>query len=254
MRSTSPTARGSPAAANTRRAASRATSPPHPGVGANIGHRVGEIGDDVVAPADAGQVADAEQLADGDRERGGIVRREMGTRRGRGRSARAVTASASASPRSAAGSSSRLAVDVSSRQPLTTCAAFGNPAGRRAARDGSWAIATRTVAAMPDGEHERRGRELDALDRDGRDRTIGEDTIAARERDRDRQRRVVLDLDDGQAAGIGDGVHPLDGVAGRYPDPCLDDGRTGQSLLAHRRLARRDVPAIVGGHEPVERR
>ena len=50
-------------------------------------HRVGEIGDDFAPLPDVEQVADAEQLTDGDRERGGIVRPGWATRRGRGRNA-----------------------------------------------------------------------------------------------------------------------------------------------------------------------
>ena len=78
---------------------------------------------------------------------------------------------------------------------------------------------------------------LDALDGYGADRTVGEYSVAAGERDGDRKGRVVLDFDDGQSAGVGDREHALNGVACRYPDPCLDDRRTRQSLLAHRRLA-----------------
>ncbi len=89
-------------------------------------------------------------------------------------------------------------------------------------------------------------RDLGAVERDrGR--------AADHEADDERGRRIVRDLDDHDIAGSTDAVHPLDGIAGRYPSPSLHDGHPLDHLLPHRRVARGHTPAIVGAEPPVER-
>ena len=77
--------------------------------------------------------------------------------------------------------------------------------------------------------------------------------VAAVERDRDRQRRLVLDLDHGQPARVGHAEHPLHDVAVRHAYPRLGHRRAVETHLPHRRFLGGHVPAIVGRDEPVER-
>ncbi len=78
------------------------------------------------------------------------------------------------------------------------------------------------------------------------------------QRQRHRDRRRVLDLDDDQlatalGAAAADRVHPLHRVPRRDAHGGLDDGRRPHEALAHGHLARRQVPPVVGADPPVER-
>jgi hypothetical protein len=79
-----------------------------------------------------------------------------------------------------------------------------------------------------------------------------------RQRQRDRQLRAVLDLDDHQLTApldraAPDGVHALDGVARRHAHRSLDHRGGADQPLAHGHVARGQVPTVVGTDPPVER-
>jgi hypothetical protein len=89
--------------------------------------------------------------------------------------------------------------------------------------------------------------ERDTLDDGESLRVVG----AHGEPDGDRRRRVVRDLHDREVAGHG--VDPLDGVAPGDAHRRLHDRRVVDERLPHRRLTRREVPAILGADPPVQR-
>ena len=74
------------------------------------------------------------------------------------------------------------------------------------------------------------------------------------ERDRERHRRAVLDLDDhDRAARRGRAVAPVHDLAAGHAHDGLDHRRRAGALLTRRRLLGGDVPAVVGADPPVER-
>jgi hypothetical protein len=104
--------------------------------------------------------------------------------------------------------------------------------------------------------HRRDGRcpEVDAPDRGHPLGAVG----PQRDGDRHRHRRRVLDLDDEELSsavppGGADGVGPVEDVTARHPHGRLHHRGVGDEALAHGRLARREVPPVLGTHPPVER-
>jgi hypothetical protein len=74
------------------------------------------------------------------------------------------------------------------------------------------------------------------------------------ERDGERERAAVLDLDDHElAAAVVHGEDPLDGITGRDAHGGLDDRHVVDQTLPHGDLARGQVPAVVSADPPVER-
>ena len=115
----------------------------------------------------------------------------------------------------------------------------GRAAGRRPRRNG--ARRSRTAA----------GRQLDALDRNAR--TAVGDGNRAGEGDGHRQGGVVRDLDQREAAAVGDGPDPVDRVAAWDPQPGLEDRGPVDASLADSGVVAGVVPAVVGRDVPVER-
>ena len=106
-------------------------------------------------------------------------------------------------------------------------------------------------ATMTDREDDRIWRQLDALDRNVRRGTAGEQITAA-ERNGEGKGGVVLDLDHGHSTSIRDAPDAVHRVATRHLQTGLDHGRAVNPVLANGRLSRRHMPAIIGRNEPIE--
>ena len=107
------------------------------------------------------------------------------------------------------------------------------PGGRSAAR--SWLVAVR---CPPPARRPGAGRAQ----------------VISRERACDRQRRIVLDVHDGETAMVGDRPQAVHSVSARHAQARFEDRCTQQSLLAHRDFRCGAVPPIIGGDVPVEGR
>jgi len=92
--------------------------------------------------------------------------------------------------------------------------------------------------------------QADALDRCG-GRTHREQTGVS-ECHRDGERRLVLHLDDGEAAVVGHRVHALHRVAVGYAYAGLHHGRAVDAALPNCRFALWAVPPIVGRDVPIQ--
>jgi len=97
--------------------------------------------------------------------------------------------------------------------------------------DGIGGVPASNRRAVGDGQHDRRRRQFDALHRHVGGRASGEQIVTG-ERDGDRQRRLVRDLDERAPAAVGNGPHALHRVTARDPHACLEDRRSMQPDLA----------------------
>jgi hypothetical protein len=100
-------------------------------------------------------------------------------------------------------------------------------------------------------EHDRRVRQVDTPDGDVGRRTLGEHPRAG-ERDGEREGRGVLDLDHGEPAGIGYRPDTLDCVTLGDAQTRLDHRRPLEAALPDRRFGCRQMPAVLGGDEPLQ--
>ena len=183
--------------------------------------------------------------------------RPRATRNGTGSSAAGGPSSRSRDRsvgRATAGDSGRrrsAPASVWRNQPRTTCSGFGKPGRERAGCRCAGREGDDHRRAVSDRQDERVRRRVPALG-GHRGREVRGQHVPPAEGDGDRCRRAVLQRDDGEPAAVGHRVRRLDGVTARDADGRLHDGDALHQPLAARHLTGRRVPAVVGGHPPVE--